>query len=161
MENMDTIQWKVLLVDDDLDQRIVISQVLDFYDAKVTVADSGHAALQLLATDSSFNLGLLDIRMPDMSGWELIDEIRKHAETSIREMPLIAVTANVMQGDRERVLSAGFSGYLPKPIEPTTLIQDIRNILENGIVTKPVQPAVLVQEVRAILEIDKENVQKP
>jgi two-component system cell cycle response regulator len=113
-----------------LDQRIVISQVLDFYDAIVTTASSGQEALRLLNDPAnSYDVGLLDIRMPDMSGWQLLEEIRKHPVLTIREMPLIAVTANVMLGDRERVLSAGFTGYIPKPVEPTTLVQDILTIL--------------------------------
>jgi CheY-like chemotaxis protein len=126
----DVTQWNVLLVDDDLDQRIVISQVLDFYDAKVTVADCGQEALHLLENDPSFNLGLFDIRMPGMSGWQLLEEVRKHTQPTVRDMPIIAITANVMQGDRARVLSAGFKGYIPKPIEPITLVEDIRSILE-------------------------------
>lgn len=132
MEHLDPSQWTVLLVEDDQDQRIVITQVLDFYDAQVTAVSAGSEALKLLnASSTVFTVGLLDLRMPGMSGWQLLEEIRNHPILHIREMPLIAVTANVMHGDRERVLGAGFNGYIPKPIEPTTLVQEILEILEK------------------------------
>jgi CheY-like chemotaxis protein len=137
MENIDVSQWTVLLVDDDLDQRIVISQVLSFFDAQVVTASSGAEALDLLSKgDKRFTLGLLDIRMPVMSGWQLLEEIRKLPVLAVQEMPLIAVTANVMLGDRERVLAAGFIGYIPKPVEPTTLVQQISEILEKEKINK-------------------------
>jgi len=137
MENFDSSQWNVLLVDDDLDQRIVMTQVLDFFDAKVTAVSSGYDALKILSGEGiTFTVGLLDLRMPGMSGWQLLEEIRKHPTLAIREMPLIAVTANVMHGDRERVLTSGFTGYIPKPVEPTTLVQEISDILNKEKVNK-------------------------
>jgi CheY-like chemotaxis protein len=158
VENTDVKEWKVLLVDDDLDQRIVISQVLDFHDAKVTIADSGQEALRLLETDTSFNLGLFDIRMPGMSGWQLLEEVLKHTQPTVRAMPIIAVTANVMQGDRERVLSAGFKGYIPKPIEPITLVQDICSILEKDLETDVQDNA---GKAEAKQEVQAEQAEKP
>src|SRR5438105_3591957 len=125
MLDNDPSTWKILLVDDDEGNRTAIGFILDFFDSQVTEVASGQEALNLLKQAPNFNLSLLDIQMATVSGWQVLDEIRKHPERAIRDMPVIAVTALAMRGDRERILAAGFDGYLVKPYDPHTLRQDI------------------------------------
>jgi CheY-like chemotaxis protein len=72
---------------------------------------------------------LLDIQMPHMSGWETYDQIRKMP--NLGALPLIALTAHAMTGDREKALTYGFNGYIPKPINALTLVDDIEAILSH------------------------------
>jgi CheY-like chemotaxis protein len=129
MQDIDASAWKVLVVEDDASNRHIITHVLRFYDAEVVEAASGREALAALDTTSVFTLGLFDIQMADMSGWEVLTELRKRPQPSISQMPVIAVTALAMQGDRERILAAGFDGYIAKPIEVDTFISQIIEIL--------------------------------
>ncbi|HRE49544.1 MAG TPA: response regulator [Aggregatilineales bacterium] len=128
MDTNDPTTWNVLVVDDDDSNRMVISHILEFYDAIVTVATSGKEALSLLNTAHAFNLILLDIQMPEVSGWMVLDAIRS-APNGLRTLPIIAITALAMAGDREKGLAAGFSGYLVKPLNPNTFIDNISQIL--------------------------------
>jgi two-component system, cell cycle response regulator DivK len=129
MTHPDASTWNILLVDDDESNRTVIALVLRFYDAVVAEAGSGKEALRILEQRSDFNLGLFDIQMSGISGWQLLKEIRAHPRSEVRDMPIIAVTALAMRGDRERILAAGFDGYLVKPLDPDKFLQDIANIL--------------------------------
>lgn len=70
---------------------------------------------------------LLDIQLPEMDGYAVAAELKKHAE--IEDVPIIAVTSYAMVGDRERILAAGATGYIEKPINPETFVGDIRGYL--------------------------------
>ncbi len=70
---------------------------------------------------------LLDIQLPEMDGYAVAEKLRKHPELS--EVPIIAVTSYAMVGDRERVLAAGATGYIEKPIDPETFVDEIRQYL--------------------------------
>ncbi|MBN1831484.1 MAG: response regulator [Deltaproteobacteria bacterium] len=72
---------------------------------------------------------LLDIQLPEMDGYAVAAELKKWDE--IREVPIIAVTSYAMVGDRERILSAGATGYIEKPIDPETFVGEIRKYLAN------------------------------
>ncbi len=121
--------WNVLLVDDEPDNLSVLELLLTFYDAHVTSVRSGQEALKLL-NEQSFTLTLVDIQMPIISGWDIIKAIRTHDNPKIRTMLAIAVTAYAMTGDRERVLDAGFDGYIPKPIDVTTFMQTLHDTVQ-------------------------------
>lgn len=73
---------------------------------------------------------LVDIQMPGMTGYELLAKIRANDEW--RDIPVIAVTAHAMTGDETRVMQAGFNGYIPKPVNVTSLIDDLLAILDSG-----------------------------
>jgi len=121
--------WTVLLVDDTPDNLIVAEMALAYHGANVYTANNGHDAIAML-DQLRPTVILLDIRMPDMDGWtmfKLVRENPKHAH-----IPIIAITAYAMQGDRTRVLEMGFDGYISKPFDVTRLIGDIARILQES-----------------------------
>jgi CheY-like chemotaxis protein len=125
----DISQWKVLVVDDEPDNLGVIQLVLEFQDATVWTASSAIECLDILEREQP-TLILVDIQMPDISGLELLRRIRERMHW--RDIPVIAVTAYSMQGDRERILSEGFDGYMSKPINAMTLVDELVTLLESG-----------------------------
>lgn len=125
----DISQWKVLVVDDEPDNLGVIQLVLEFQDATVWTASSAIECLDILEREQP-TLILVDIQMPDISGLELLRRIRERMHW--RDIPVIAVTAYSMQGDRERILSEGFDGYMSKPINAMTLVDELVAMLESG-----------------------------
>jgi two-component system, cell cycle response regulator DivK len=122
----DLSAWNVLVVDDEVHNAGILEHVLRFYNARVRTSNSGMGCLEMLRAEMPTFL-LLDIHMPKMSGWDVLREIR--ADESLKALPVIAVTAHVMPGDRERILEAGFDGYIPKPITPMELVGNIESIL--------------------------------
>jgi two-component system cell cycle response regulator DivK len=119
--------WTVLIVDDEPDNIEVVKLVMEFYDMTVLTAASARECLTLLENSSPTVL-LVDIQMPDISGIQLLEMIREHAEW--RALPIIAMTAYSMEGDRERMMRAGFDGYIGKPINAMTLVDDVGAILD-------------------------------
>jgi two-component system, cell cycle response regulator DivK len=115
--------WKVLLVDDEPDNLEVVAETLEFHGVTVRVANNGVQGLEVL-NDFFPDLILTDLSMPLMDGWELRAHIK--ANPTIQSIPVIAVSAHAMNGDRERALEAGFDGYLTKPIRVPTLLDDLR-----------------------------------
>lgn len=124
----DASSWVVLIVDDDADNLNVARQVLEYNGATVHIADHGEAALGLLDQIEP-TLILADLSMPVMDGWIMLSRIRASRHSHI---PVIAVTAHAMHGDRERTLDAGFDGYVPKPFRVSTLLNDLKNCLIQG-----------------------------
>jgi|SRR5688572_3312492 CheY-like chemotaxis protein len=124
----DLSAWNVLIVDDEVHNSGVLEYVFKFHDAKVRIADSGAECLRLLEKELP-TLILLDLSMPKMSGWEVLKFIR--ANDALKGIPVITITAQVMAGDRERALEAGFDGYIAKPISVSTIIKTIQEILRS------------------------------
>jgi len=121
--------WSVLVVDDEPDNLELVVEVLQFFGVSVKSAKDGVAALQELETFTP-TLILLDLSMPKMSGWELRARIKSNPKLS--PIPVIALTAHAMVGDSARVQAAGFDGYMTKPINIPTLVDDIRKaVLHN------------------------------
>ena len=104
---------KVLYIEDDLPNRILVKRVLEAEGYGVLEADSGDKGLSV-ARIGRPALILVDINMPDMDGYEVTARLRAMPELAM--IPIIAITANVMKGDREKTLAAGCSGYIQKPI---------------------------------------------
>ena len=127
---------KILLVDDNAINRKVARLLLAPSGVVVTEAANGKEALDRLA-EQQFDLVLLDIHMPVMDGTETIGHIRA-AEASWRRVPVIALTADAMTGDKERLLSLGMTGYVSKPIEQRALIHEIHRVLSISDVAKPI-----------------------
>ena len=119
--------WIVLVVDDDKSNIGVAEAVLTHYGAQVLSASNGEEGLKLLDTINP-TLILLDLSMPKLSGWEMLKRLRDTPKTA--SIPVIAVTAHAMRGDKQRVLDAGFNGYIPKPFAPANFIQDIQMWLD-------------------------------
>jgi CheY-like chemotaxis protein len=123
----DVSSWRLLVVDDEKDNVGLIKLVMEFHQVTVWTASSGEECLQLLERETP-NMLLVDIRMPGMTGFELLQRLRQHPIWP--EITVIAVTAQAMQGDRERIINAGFDGYISKPISAMTLIDDLCAIVK-------------------------------
>ncbi len=106
---------RVLAVDDDMRNTFALSKVLRNRGMVVEMASSGKLALQKLNDQELFDIVLMDIMMPDMDGYETMQAIRKIAR--FKNLPIIAVTAKAMKGDKEKCLEAGANDYLSKPID--------------------------------------------
>lgn len=126
--------WSILIVDDEPDNVDVVAETLTFFGMTVRTAENGVEGLEVLR-DFSPDLILLDLSMPTMDGWQMRLHVKQIPETS--DIPVIALSAHAMAGDKERVLNAGFDGYLSKPVTIATLINDIAAALhETGWVQK-------------------------
>lgn len=120
--------WTVLVVDDEPDNLAVVEKVLTFHGARVLTAQDGRAGLDVLQrTRPTFIL--LDLSMATMDGWEMCKRIRENPVYST--LPVIALTAHAMDGDKERVMSAGFDGYMSKPYRLMTFLSDIQKCLQR------------------------------
>jgi HAMP domain-containing protein/CheY-like chemotaxis protein len=110
---------KVLLVDDDVRNIFAMTSVLERFKMDVVSAENGRDALGLLDRDKEIDIVLMDIMLPTMDGYETIGAIRQIAE--FENLPIIAVTAKAMKGDREKCLAAGASDYISKPVDADQL----------------------------------------
>ncbi len=116
--------WTVLIVDDEPDNLAVAEKVLTFGGAVVHTAGNGVEGLKVLeALNPAPSFILLDLSMPQMDGWEMFNRIRTDPTT--QDIPVIALTAHAMAGDRERVMEAGFDGYIAKPFRLSTFMSEI------------------------------------
>jgi CheY-like chemotaxis protein len=111
---------KVLVVDDDIRNVFAMTSLLEETGMEVHSAETGQAALDALEEFPDMDFVLMDIMMPGMDGYEAIRAIRAFA--AFRPLPIIAVTAKAMPGDREKCLEAGATDYLSKPVEPAQLL---------------------------------------
>ena len=119
---------KVLVVDDDMRNIFALSSVLERRGMTVLTAGTGREAIELLeSTDVA--IVLMDVMMPEMDGYETMHVIRQNA--SLRRLPIIALTAKAMKGDREKCLEAGASEYLAKPVNTDQLLSVLRTWLHR------------------------------
>jgi CheY-like chemotaxis protein len=114
------MQGRILLVDDDVRNLFALASLLEDRGLDVVFSETGREALDILSTDARIDLVLMDIMMPQMDGYETIRAAR--AMPALRTLPIIAVTAKAMQGDREKSITAGASDYITKPVDPDKLI---------------------------------------
>jgi len=115
---------KVLVVDDDVRNIFALSSVLERRGMTVLTADTGKRAIDTLDSTPDVSIVLMDIMMPDMDGYETMRVIRQNA--AFRRLPIIALTAKAMKGDREKTLEAGASEYLAKPVNTEQLLSTLR-----------------------------------
>ncbi len=118
----------ILYVEDNLANRILVRRVLEAEAYTVLEAANAEEALQIIQ-NTPLSLILMDINMPDLDGYTLTGKIKQLPE--MRNIPIVALTANVMKGDRERSLEAGCDGYIQKPIDVDTLPQQIASFLRE------------------------------
>jgi CheY-like chemotaxis protein len=120
----DLINKTALLVDDDARNIFALSSVLERRGMKVLTATTGSEAIALLDNHSDLAIVLMDIMMPEMDGYQTIAKIRENPD--FRRLPIIALTAKAMKGDREKCLEAGASDYLAKPVNTDQLLSALR-----------------------------------
>jgi CheY-like chemotaxis protein len=121
---------KILLAEDDMRTVYALSALLRAKGAEVVVAETGREALELLAQHRDVQGVLMDIMMPEMDGYEAMRELR--AQDRFRDLPVIALTARAMKGEREKCLEVGASDYLSKPVDPAQLLAKLDIWLSPG-----------------------------
>ncbi len=119
----------ILYIEDDPANRLLVRRVLEAAGYRVEEAVDGPSGVQK-AQASLPDLILLDINLPDVDGYEVVGLLRR--TPGLRKVPIVALTANVMKGDRERSLEAGCNGYLQKPIDVDTLAEQIASFFASG-----------------------------
>ncbi|MEP7288905.1 MAG: response regulator [Chloroflexota bacterium] len=120
---------KVLYIEDKPDNRMLVRRVLMAEDIDVVEAESAEAGIALAQTELP-DLILMDINMPGKDGYTATSDIRKFP--ALDHIPIVALTANVMKGDRERSLDAGCDGYIPKPIDVDRFPIEVMNFIKKG-----------------------------
>jgi CheY-like chemotaxis protein/signal transduction histidine kinase len=120
---------QVLIVDDDVRNIFALGSVLERRGMRVITAQTGHEAITILERTPDIAIVLLDIMMPEMDGYQTMALIRK--EPQFRRLPIIALTAKAMKGDREKCLDAGASDYLAKPVNTDQLLATLRSWLHR------------------------------
>jgi CheY-like chemotaxis protein len=120
----DLVGRTVLLVDDDARNIFALSSVLERRGMKVITATTGKEAIEMVERTSELAIVLMDIMMPEMDGYQTMGAIRKNP--AYRRLPIIALTAKAMKGDREKCLEAGASDYLAKPVNTEQLLSALR-----------------------------------
>lgn len=117
---------RVLIAEDNLVNRKLVTRLLEKRGHHVHAVDNGRAAVTSIGSDSNgFDMVLMDLQMPEMSGFEATQAIRERERSTGTHLPIVALTAHAMAGDRERCLAAGMDGYLSKPIEVNDLIMTV------------------------------------
>jgi two-component system cell cycle response regulator DivK len=117
---------KILYVEDNPENRMLVRRILVAEDFDVIEAADAYQALKIVETTRP-DLILMDINLPEIDGYTLTARMKENPNLS--EVPIIALTANVMKGDRERILDSGCDGYIQKPIDVDALPVQIRSFL--------------------------------
>jgi two-component system cell cycle response regulator DivK len=119
----------ILHIEDNFDNRLLVRRLLQSQGFKVIEAENAtqaHAALITTLPD----LILMDINMPDIDGYTLTSEIK--SDSTLKNVPVVAITANVMRGDREKVFQAGCNGYIEKPIDVDRFLDQVASFLATS-----------------------------
>ena len=119
----------ILYVEDNPGNRILIQRILNAEGYTIIFAENGTEAMRI-ATEAEFDLVLMDINLPDIDGYTLTSQLRQLSK--LKDVPIIALTANVMKGDRERSLEAGCDGYIQKPVDVDALPEQISFYLQSN-----------------------------
>jgi CheY-like chemotaxis protein len=114
----------ILVVDDDVRNLFALTTAFERYNINTITAESGQEAINILGENKTIDMVLMDIMMPEMDGYETTQKIRReHKNTNL---PIIAVTAKAMKGDREKCIEAGASDYITKPVKIDQLLSLMR-----------------------------------
>jgi CheY-like chemotaxis protein len=131
---------RILLAEDNVVNQLLASRLLEKQGHHVVTAGNGRAVLERLEK-ATFDLILMDIQMPEMDGFEATAIIRKKEESTGKHLPIIAMTAHAMEGDRERCLAAGMDGYVSKPVRLLDLIDAIAKLGRLPAIAEETTPA--------------------
>ena len=116
----------ILIVEDEPDSLEVATLLLEMHGAHVVTASNGKEGLEATRKHKPVFV-ISDLSMPEMSGWQMLHELKKDRTTL--GIPVVALTAHAMEGDRTRAIAAGFHNYLTKPLTPETFIQDLLRVV--------------------------------
>ncbi|MFZ0960875.1 MAG: response regulator [Terriglobia bacterium] len=130
---------RVLLAEDNRVNQMVAVRLLEKMGHKVTVVGNGRDAVLMLG-EQEFDLVLMDVQMPEMDGFETTHVIREKEAATSKHVPIIAMTAHAMKGDRERCMAAGMDGYIAKPIRPAELFAGIEQFTRRSEPTPQIPP---------------------
>jgi PAS domain S-box-containing protein len=136
---------RILLAEDDIIDQTLAIALMERWGHEVTVANDGRGVLHQLAR-RDFDVVLMDVQMPELDGLETTKLIRKDEAGTRRHIPIIAMTAHALSGDRERCLEAGMDEYVSKPIDPDELEHKVRSFLDEQIDFDPVRALELTGE---------------
>ncbi len=120
---------RVLVIEDNPASRDLVTYLLGAFGYAVIATDDGAEGLEL-ARREAIDLVLCDVHLPSVDGYEVARRLKAHA--ALARIPLVAVTALAMVGDREKVLAAGFDGYIDKPIDPEQFVKQVRVFIAKG-----------------------------
>ncbi|NUR85526.1 MAG: HAMP domain-containing protein, partial [Nonomuraea sp.] len=126
---------KILIVDDDIRNVFALTSVLERHGSTVVYAENGREGIEQLERNEDVALVLMDIMMPEMDGWATTSAIRRMPQFA--DLPIIALTAKVMRGDREKSIASGASDYVPKPVDVDRLLERLRGWLSRGRANTP------------------------
>ncbi len=115
---------KVLIVDDDIRNIFAVTSVLERHQMVIAAAETGRTAIEILQNDPEIDIVLMDIMMPEMDGHDTMRAIRKLPQ--FKNLPIVAVTAKAMKGDREKCIESGAWDYLSKPIDSEQMLRVLR-----------------------------------
>ena len=118
----------ILVADDYIVNQELVKEMLEMMDCEVDVADDGKETLEMF-TENEYDIIFLDIQMPEMDGYEVARRIRQSSKG--KKIPIVAITANALVGDREKCLDAGMNDYMPKPIKGERLEEMLRKHIPN------------------------------
>jgi CheY-like chemotaxis protein len=119
---------RILVVEDDEKSRRLLVDVLGFHGFEVIASESGEGGLEAIG-DRLPDAALLDIQLPGISGFRVLEQLR--ARQGVGDIPILAVTASVMDTDRARILAAGFDAYVPKPVNIRELVDLLKRLLAD------------------------------
>ncbi|UBU09728.1 nSTAND1 domain-containing NTPase [Nonomuraea gerenzanensis] len=133
---------KILIVDDDIRNVFALTSVLERHGSTVVYAENGRESIEQLERNEDVALVLMDIMMTGMDGWATTSAIRRMPQFA--DLPIIALTAKVMRGDREKSIASGASDYVPKPVDVDRLLERLRGWLSRssaGSTSGPTEPS--------------------
>lgn len=114
--------WRVVVVDDEEDSQIVAAMMLEMAGAEVLTANNGREGLSVIRNNRP-HLVISDLSMPELDGWGMMRELNMDRTTM--DIPVVALTAHAMVGDRERAIQAGFTNYISKPLDPEKFLNQL------------------------------------
>jgi CheY-like chemotaxis protein len=120
---------RILVIEDNADSRELMSYLLRAHGHEIELAADGELALEALA-GNRFDLIICDVHLPKVDGLQIVATVK--STLALRSVPIVAVTALAMVGDRERLLAAGFDAYVPKPIEPESFVEQVGACLSQA-----------------------------
>ena len=148
----------ILVAEDTPFNQKYIRRLLDSWQCRTTIVDNGRLAIEALG-EQDFDLVLMDVQMPEMDGLTATTRIREQEKQTDRHVPIIAMTAHAMRGDRERCIEAGMDDYVSKPISASTLLEAIYRVVPipareagSASAAEPLESADDADELAALLE---------